>query len=685
MFREILLLSVLFVLVLPSVQAASDLYMVLESEEISGCPCGAALESTVTVTNTGDTTDTFSFSLELPAEWSGFIPPEKSLGVGETEELTFYITPPCFTVAGNYPVKVKAESSDGREFSEGMNVGILTCHFVKIGVDEFKTACKGFPADYKIDVTNLGKISETFLIKVTTSWGEELLSASMDIGSQKKETFDISVSPPDAGTYYITISAESQDSYAKDRKEVQLDVDSCYDFSLNLQPKESLACLGGSGKYILLINNVGSEEDEYNIHAPEWVVASQDSITISPHTERNVGLFAYPEIEGKNTFEIQVVSSKFPEMKKTISGITNAMECKDVAVIVSPPEQTVCQGLTKEYEVTVKNTGTVTESFDIEADTGTLEKGKVSLESGEVEKVKLTVDSSGMDLGTNYVTVTARSGEVSDQNVIDLIVEDCYSLEFGVEPKEMEACTGDEITYTLSIKNTGKFASEYTLKVDEEMIGVVFITPGESKTINTTLMVKYDQEETHELTFKAISEQKSFEATSELIIEAKEDCYSVDLSGEVSETKMIEIGIGVSLPMKIKNSGERGDTYSLGIDGPDWVHMSESELSLEPGEEEDIYIYASPPYGVEDGVYTATVDVSSENAGNELDFMFGIGDLTGAEEPVPPTGPNETGAGPPTGLIIGEGGEATGKVILLGAITLFIIVILALKLVLFVK
>ncbi|NIO21819.1 MAG: hypothetical protein GTN76_14095 [Candidatus Aenigmarchaeota archaeon] len=683
MLKYMLVLIAILVLLTPGAQAASDIYMVLESEEISGCPC-TALSNSLSVTNTGDTTDTFTFSLDLPGEWSGFIPPEKTLGIGESKDLTFYITPPCFTAAGDYSVKVKAKTSDGREFSEDVSVEVLTCHYVKIETDELKKTCMGFPVDYEIRVTNLGKVSENFEVGVTTSWGEELLSASLNIGSQKTETFDISISPSDVGTHYITITAESKDSYAKDEKKVQLDVENCYDFSIDLQPKETLTCLGGSGKYVLLINNLGSEEDEYSIYAPEWVMLNQDLITVSPKTERSVGLFAYPKVEGKGTFEIKVVSSAYPETEKTLTGTVNTIECKDVAVVVSPSEESVCHGLTKEFEVTVKNTGTITESFDLVSDVGLLEVNKVSLEAGEVQKVKLTVDSSGLDMGLNYITVTARSGEISDQNVVDLVVEDCYSLDFEVTPKEKEVCTGDEVVYTISLKNTGKFADEYTLEVDGETIGVVFITPDESKTVNTTLAVRYPLQETHDLTFKAVSKQKTFESVSTLIIKSKEECYSVELSSEeADEVKMIEIGTGVSLPMKVKNTGSREDTYKLELQGPDWVHLSEEEISLKTGEEGDVYIYASPPYGVDDGVYTAVVKAVSDNAEKELSFKFGVGEVTGTEEPIPPTTNESVTGGPPTGLI--TGGETTGKIILLGVITLFIIIILALKLVLFVK
>ena len=681
--NSIVALVVLFVLLIPSVYAASDVYMVLGSEELSGCPCNT-LQNTLTVTNTGDTTDTFTFSLDLPEGWSGFIKPEGIFAVGETRNINFYITPACFIEPGSYTVKVSAKTSDGREFIENVDVDVLRCHDVEIQAEELKTGCAGFPADYKMVVKNLGKVSETFTVEVTTSWGEDILSASMDIDKQKNETFDVSVMPPSAGTHYITIVAQSQDSYAKAEKKLQLDMENCYDFSLDLQPEEETVCLGGSGKYVLSITNRGSKEDTYKIYAPEWVIMNQDSIKVSPNTERSVGLFAYPEMEGKNTFEIKVVSSSYGKVVKMISGVANTIECKDVAVIVSPAEDTVCQAMTKEFEVTVKNTGTVGDSFELSTDVGTLEKNKVVLEAGEVETVKLTIDSGKMDTGIHKITVTARSGNVVDQNIVSLTVEDCYSLEFDVKPKKLDACTGDKIEYAINLKNTGKFPEEYTLKVDEQVIGTVFLTPGESKIVNTTLLVSYPFEEVHNLTFKAVSKRKSFESLSELGVKAKEKCYSVEMSAErVNEVKRIEIGTGLSIPLKIRNAGEREDTYKVSVDGPSWIHLSDEQISLKSGEEEKIYLYASPAFGVEDGIYTAVVGVSSENAENQLNFKLGIGNATApAQQP----GQNQTNVsvgGPPTGMI--PAGGATGKVILLGVITLFIIIILALKLVLFVK
>ena len=148
MLKKFVIFALMFVLLVPSVQAASDVYMVLESESTSGCPCNA-MGNMITVTNTGDSTDTFTFSLDLPEGWTGFIGPSKVFAVGETKKIPFYVTPACFIEAGNYVVTVTAKTSDGREFSNNVDVEILTCHFVKIEAEELTKTCVGFPADYE--------------------------------------------------------------------------------------------------------------------------------------------------------------------------------------------------------------------------------------------------------------------------------------------------------------------------------------------------------------------------------------------------------------------------------------------------------------------------------------------------------------------------------------------------------
>jgi uncharacterized membrane protein len=165
-------------------------------------------------------------------------------------------------------------------------------------------------------------------------------------------------------------------------------------------------------------------------------------------------------------------------------------------------------------------------------------------------------------------------------------------------------------------------------------------------------------------------------------------CYNVELASD-DPVSRVEPGKGIALGVKIENKGERRDDYILSLEGPEWIHLSEDLVSLEGGEETYVYIYASPGYDVEKKTYDISLKAESTKSGDTLDLRMGVGVTP---EPFDETGVTEgeeepdvtVDTGVPTGAVVGLAGN-TGKVILLAAIVLFIIVILAVKFVLFVK
>ena len=70
---------------------------------------GKAIGKEVHVKNTGEVAGTFQISLEAP-EWVLVKPVSVSLGPGEEENVYVYISPLYATEAGEYSVKIKADS-----------------------------------------------------------------------------------------------------------------------------------------------------------------------------------------------------------------------------------------------------------------------------------------------------------------------------------------------------------------------------------------------------------------------------------------------------------------------------------------------------------------------------------------------------------------------------------------------
>jgi uncharacterized membrane protein len=672
---------VLFTLLAPFVSAYSNVGMELSKERVSGCP-GYAIPVDLTLTNNDDVTHTYALSLEMPEGWkvpdNGFIQPDAVLASGESKKVTFWVNPPA-VAQGVYNVKIKAKAGMD-ENARNLEVEVLRCHDVAINVLEKMEVCADSNFKYAFSVANNGKATEEFDVIVTASWGAELYRESVVIEAGKSNNFALNLTSP-AQSGQITAKAVSKTSYTKDEKTTQLDVSKCYDFSIGLEPKEASACLGASSKFVLTVKNLGTAGDVYVITAPAWVVASQGNATLLSGEERSIDIFAYPEIKGKTTFELSVASKSYPKLEKKLTAAVEAKECKGVAVILSPLQEEICKGLPVVFKVTVKNTGMAADSYELQTNFGNLGTDKMNIDTGEIKETELIIDTKDAEIGEKLVTIVVKSGDISDQNSAQLKIKNCYAADFAISPEKAEVCSGDDITYTLALKNTGEFDDNYTISLNGETIGDVALTPGELSMFSTQLKMGFP-EGAYNLTFSIKSDQITKDAVSVITVKPGKTCYNLEISSE-GAASMVEPGKGIAIAVKLRNSGEKPDDYVLDLGGPSWAHLSQEAVSLEAGEETYVYLYASPGYDIEKNIYNVSLTARSENVEKETIFRLGVG-VTPEQEPSEGTGGETGGVSIPTGGIITLTGT-TGKVILLAIIVLLIIIILAVKFVLFVK
>lgn len=674
---KIMALAVLLALSVPFVSAYSDMGMALSNERISGCP-GYAIPVDLTLTNNDDVTHTYSLSLELPQGWkfmdNGFLQPSLGpLAAGKSEKIMFWINPPV-AAPGIYDAQVRAKMGVD-ENSKKLEVEVLKCYDVSVSVPETVDVCNGAGFQYAFSVANNGKSTEEFDVVVSGSWGAELYRESVVIAAGKTANLAFNVASPQSGK--LTVKAVSRTSYAMNEKYTQLNVNNCYDFSADLEPKEASACVGGSAKFVLHMRNLGTSGDAYAINAPPWVVPSQGNVTLLSSGESYVEILTYPEVKGRAAFELTVVSKGLPKLEKKLAGAVEAKDCRGVEVLVYPATQEVCGGLPATFKVAVKNTGMNPDSYELQTDTGSMDTDKVNVEAGETKEAILTIDTRGAEFGERPVTVAAMSGDVIGHNSAQLAVRNCYAAELAVSPEKAGVCFGDEdaIVYTMAIKNVGKFADNYTILADGEAIGFVNLAPGELSMLSAEVNASGFAEGTRNMTFGIKSEHAAKEAVLVVTVKPRSACYGIDISSE-NDAVRVEPGNGTAIAVKIKDTGDKADTFAIETNGSSWVYVSQNNVSLEAGGESYVYLYVSPGYDTMKDVYNISLRVKSENAEKEMMFRVGVG--------VTPETAGQTGISIPTGGIISLSGN-TGKVVLLALIVLVIIIILTVKFVLFVK
>lgn len=704
------------------VSAYPDFYLSLAPASLSVCPCTAVGPYTgdgdfeFTLSNEGDVADTYELYLEFPGKgWSGFIhnipfPNNQNdvveITVGPGEEVSvdsILVMPSCDVKPGVYEVKIIARSkTHGEEKERSLDIEILDCHSVELELQGSGETCKEVPLILDMSVTNYGKYIEIFAPSASVEWAK-FSAENISLESGQTRTLSMILEPPEglAGIRSIDVSIESLElnSYASDTETLNLDIQDCYLFSASLEPASQGVCSGRSVNYALRISNIGTEEDSYSIYTPDWIFPEHGNFSLDPGEARDIILAVEPTGIGEFKFNATVISSRhplYPELRRVVQGVADSRECRGVAVVMVPQSQVGCSRETIEYQVTVKNIGTISDTFFMGASVGKLDQDKIVLEPGQSRIVKLAV-GPGISPGTVLVNVNASSEGVSDEDEAELLVENCYSASIAMTPENASVCPCLSGKFEAELKNTGKYPDNYSFSLEvpkgmgtglEESLE---LQPGESETFELEIPIACDSEfGSHLVKARVVSGETGQETLqeAELQVVPMGECYSLELSAEEKNLQTL-VGRPVVFTVSVKNTGSTADSCRLLLVGPEWLYLSAGEASLEPGESGTIYVYASPSYGSELKEYPLKLTAVSGHSSAELELSLDIVKSLG-EEPKPPEnktqnetqGTNVTGnvtinvSIPGTGQTIGIGVAISWKIITVTLIALAIVVIL---------
>ncbi len=711
----VLLLLGLALFSLP-VYAYPDFSISISPDSVSMCPTstvGHERGMELIIRNEGEIADTYDLSLEWPGpEWSGFILPEITLGPGEESLIeAVWITPGTDVKPGTYTVTIRAESKSGGERERELEIKILSCHQVDLELQKSGETCRGIPLELEMKITNYGKHEERFYPGASVNWAK-FSSDIVSVESDETVPLVMTLEPPmeKIGIETITVSLKSLDSYAEDSEGFNLDIEDCYSFDASLEPARQSVCKGRPTNYLLRISNTGSEEDSYSIYAPEWITAESDTVVLASRESRDLILEANAIVTGESTFNITVISAEhtvYPELRKIIGGVADARECRGVAVFISPPSSEICSREGTEYQVTIKNIGTVSDIFILENSIGELEQDKIALEAGESGDIKLTIEPGSVSPENRTVKVGASSEGVHDEDEAELIVENCYSAGITMEPEPVSVCPCFSAEFKAELENLGRLPDNYTFSFTSpgNMSGADFeesleLLPGESETFGLEIPIPCDAEAgTYGIKAKAESENTETVQEAALLVKAIKECYSLELSAEEESLKTVT-GRAVVFAVEAENTGKVKDTYRLILVGPEWLYLSRGEITLEPEESQTVYLYASPTYGSELKEYSLELTAVAGHSTAELALTLEVvQNITGAEEPAKPSEnvtsaenmTNATGnvsmnvSFPGTGQFIGEGVALSWKIIAVSLIALAIVVILITRFVILIR
>ncbi len=228
-----------------------------------------------------------------------------------------------------------------------------------------------------------------------------------------------------------------------------------------------------------------------------------------------------------------------------------------------------------------------------------LDKSLAPGEEGTVSLLLINPPGCDVEPGTYTVTVKTTGLTAGDTVSRDLQIEimQCYGVELDVSEDYKETCreTGKKVIYPVTVKNLGK--NPDTIDLDTSVAWASFsessvtVGPGEMKTVELILNPPTGLTGLQTISVTATS------CVSPSIYDAKEvklkinECYSFDASLTPQE-KTLCLGESADYKLLLRNTGSYHDVYN--IYGPDWVTISENNISLSPGESREITITATP-------------------------------------------------------------------------------------------
>lgn len=694
---------------LQTAQAAEFSLTVNIAGDLSVCPTvlGDASPLTekdiaVTLQNLGPQTDTLLLSLEFPSrQWSGFIESDAVLASGEqtATPLSLFITIPD-VAPGLYPVTIRAESAiTGDVETAEVDIDVLRCHDVEVSlVQTYQEICAEDNGEvvYEVDVTNFGKEQEQFGLSAIQSgsavfWAT-FSDASLTLDPEETATVEVTFSPPAGltGIQEIAIRASSQNSFASDEKALTLNLLDCFSFAAQLSPDSATVCVGRDVEYTLTITNTGLEPDNYFIEVPDMVTPGDAEIGLDPGEEETVSLLVAPAQIGRVDFSTTVLSLFEPGLEKTVSSVVEGEECRGVAVILSHVEGSVCAGPAVETTVLIKNTGTLEDTFSLSSAIGQIAEEEITLQPSETIELPAIIGTAGLE-GSQQVDVSAvsiHSSRVSDRDSFDIGIRNCYSATAELTPPSQEICLRDKPSYAVGVINTGEFADDYTLKLGDQTTEFS-LAPGEEEVVPFAATQPYAEPGTYAVLGSLASANGIEEAiTGDVVVKEYTACYLLEIS-PATETE--EISAGDAVTLTVSNRGDADDRYDIRVDGPEWLYFSPENLRISAHQDDQLFLYFSPPVGVEQGAYEGEVTVQSATSSAALGLMIDV--LPDSAMAIAFTGADgslvigadggQDGIGDLTGFLISGESIDAGKTIALSLIVVIILIILVIRFILF--
>ncbi|MBS3073334.1 hypothetical protein J4465_00870 [Candidatus Pacearchaeota archaeon] len=426
------------------------------------------------------------------------------------------------------------------------------------------------------------------------------------------------------GLYYLDLQIASNGQVRTSHQLIV--VENCHNTELIAEPTTQTICSCEQKFVKYTLYNKGKYIENYKISADgiaaAWTNLSLTELTIPGNSSREFFAYISTPCNTIGRYELNVVAKSESEYSQTNAKSSfNTVSCYDYTVIPEKYFYSVCENEKLVVPITLANNGVKNNNYKINLDAptwATIDQKELNIPVNSSKTLNLLVQPPFKTIGnyTAKIDVLSTEGKIIKKQEITIESKNCYGVYTEIQSTKDRMCNALTKTYSVLIKNTGKFQNTYDLVLDAPN----WVTLSEKHfTLNTsgekqiTLDVHPPYNSlpaTSEIKIIAIDKISNYSASHSLSLStiSVEDCYKPQISSQLDEIDIARDSTGTVI-FVIENKGINEANYTLEVSGTatQFAELNPGTVTIKPAKAQTVYLYLSPSPEVQLGNYSLTV------------------------------------------------------------------------------
>ncbi len=398
------------------------------------------------------------------------------------------------------------------------------------------------------------------------------------------------------------------------------------DFVAGMSSSALSFCTLSTVEDVLTVSNTGNLYSEYKVSAhgrgSEYITILPSTFSLMPGESAELVFYYHFPAGSQDTYDVEVLIETGFGLQKKLTKTLQAHLCNNNVLLAHNFNQSACPCLPMNYDFTIKNTGTVPETYVFSLDEfssyANVSANPLVLSPGEESQVQLQMNLDCSIYGTHivYFSSHAQSSGISSSVPLLLDIDKCYDyalstgklLEntderydeaYSFESSSYSVCAGDHKSLQIELDNYGYVGNNfrYTLEGPQwaSLYGDTLQLDGYEKGYSfIDLNPPQGTEGEHTLVLTAQS-QRGKQGEQQAITVKVNDCYGLAMEPLIREPVCLNTEQEVAA--QLSNIGLFEEEITLEIFQPkNILALRTPTLTLDAGESAEFFIDVPPSY-----------------------------------------------------------------------------------------